>query len=156
VEEGCRRKKWQDFKLNGMVEVHDGLAELSGMTEMHDFTELNRMAEVHGGLVDLSGNSVHSGLVDLNGTSVHHTSAKPQCTVGGGAQWSSRPRQNGDGGALWAKVHGGLANLSGASVHGGLADLGRRAEVHGGRRCTVGCRRSFCWARVASSKLAQG
>ncbi|CAK9250100.1 unnamed protein product [Sphagnum jensenii] len=55
-----------------MVGVHDGLAELS------------EMAEVHGGLVEFNG--------------ILETSAEWRgCTVGGGARWSGRPQRNGEG-----------------------------------------------------------
>jgi len=67
-------KKSQDLKLNGMVEVHDGVVKLSGMAEVHGgLAELSGMAEVHGGLAELSGMAeVHDGLVEFSGMAEVH------------------------------------------------------------------------------------
>ncbi|CAM6063963.1 unnamed protein product [Sphagnum tenellum] len=76
-----------------MAEVHDGLADLSGMAEVHgSLANLNGMAEVHGGLADLSGMAeVHDGLANLSGTSMHDGLAD----LGG-----------------MAEMHGGLAEFT--------------------------------------------
>jgi len=87
-------KKSQDLKLSRMVEVHNGLAELTGMAEVHGgMAELSGMAKVHDGLAELSGMvEVHGGLAELNGMAEVHD---------GLVELSGM-----------AEVHGGMAELA--------------------------------------------